>query len=78
LRPHSLDPFENLRQNHELVSQMYEVAHETVERHPTRTVFVVTDSLTAGEFMRWSNNRPGAAMRLEQLASTVATVETGL
>jgi len=56
----------------EMVSEMSEIALDTIARYPARTVFVVTDSLIAAEFMRWSNNnRPGAAMRLEQLASTV-------
>jgi len=55
-----------------MVSEMSEIALDTIARYPARTVFVVTDSLIAAEFMRWSNNnRPGAAMRLEQLASTV-------
>jgi hypothetical protein len=77
LTPQSSYPDVNEYNTRELASEMYQVAADTIARHPTRTVFVVTDSLTAAEFMRWSNNRPGAAMRLEQLASTVATVETG-
>ena len=47
---------------HELVSDMHQIAVETVGRDPWRTVFVVTDSFTAAAFTR----RSRAAIRLEQ------------
>jgi hypothetical protein len=72
LTPQTTDPFASAHHIRELASEIYQVATDTIARRPARTVFVVTDSGTAAEFMRLSdNNRPGSAMRLIQLASTV-------
>ncbi|HEX2431122.1 MAG TPA: hypothetical protein VHK03_10205, partial [Aestuariivirgaceae bacterium] len=50
----------------EMISEMSEIALDTIARSPARTVFVITDSLSAAEFMRLHEGS-GVAIRLEQL-----------
>jgi hypothetical protein len=50
----------------EMILEMSEIALDTIARSPARTVFVITDSLSAAEFMRLHEGS-GVAIRLEQL-----------
>jgi hypothetical protein len=54
----------------EVVTEIYQIALDTIERYPRRTVFVVTHSLAAAALMDRTHSRPGIAIRIEQLQST--------